>query len=84
MLEGKRELCLKTTTSTGCALGVKHSISGKLVEQRWRIASTAKRPEQNHTSHVKEVMNIMKPETVTTLSGFLFVKLWPDGFAGHS
>ena len=26
----------------------------------------------------------MKPETVTTLSEFLYMKLWPDGFTGRS
>ena len=41
--KGVRELCLDTTTAAGCALGVKHPFSGKLVGQRWRIASTSKR-----------------------------------------
>ena len=38
-----QELCLNTTTATGCALGVKHPFSGKLVGQRWIIASSSKR-----------------------------------------
>ena len=37
-----RELGLKTTTTTGCAL-VNHLFSDKLVGQRWRIASTSQR-----------------------------------------
>ena len=41
--KGMRELCLKTTTATGCSLGVRHPFSGKLVAQKWRIASTSKR-----------------------------------------
>ena len=48
--KGMRELCLKTTTATGCSLGVKHPFSGKLVEQKWRIASTSKKVVgQNNT-----------------------------------
>ena len=33
----------ETTTATGCSLGVRHPFSGKLVAQKWRIASTSKR-----------------------------------------
>ena len=41
--KGIRELCLKTTTATGCSLGVRHPFSSKLVALKWRIASTSKR-----------------------------------------
>ena len=48
--EGMRELCMETTTATGCSLGVKHPLSGKLVAQKWRIASTSKKVVgQNNT-----------------------------------
>ena len=53
-----RELCLKTTTTTGCAPGVKHLLSGKLVQQRRRTAPKDCRTEPHYT------LGILFPEAL--------------------